>query len=204
MEAFLSWPQWPIALTGFFTLVAAFLGSYVSAAAQRASKKEEKTQAAQYLAIRLVCVLDQYAEGCRDVTYDQGSPDSDGHYLDRVDDPSLALPTDGDWRTLKLDLLYRALSLPNAISSALEAIRWTHQEIASPPDFDEYFVERRKQYATLGIKASTLAADLRKEYGIAKNADSSHDARFKTVLEEIDALEKAAQKRHAAFLEKVG
>jgi len=68
---------------------------------------------------------------------------------------------DVDWRCLPQELMFELLTFPAKVVQANNMIAGAYEYQASPPDFDEFFQERRYQYATLGLKAVNLATRLR-------------------------------------------
>ena len=51
--------------------------------------------------------------------------------------------------------------MPNEAEAADQKIGFAWQYAAGPPDFEEYFEERRDQYAMLGLAAFALAQQMR-------------------------------------------
>lgn len=122
---------------------------------------------ARYLAVRVICVLDQYVEACAEVATDGGEPDTKGEFSPRVATPDgPLLPEDVDWRSIDHELMYQILSMPGDAELADQAIKFQFSEVAGPPDYEEGFEERKFQYSTLGLRAASLAARLRTTFGI--------------------------------------
>jgi hypothetical protein len=127
---------------------------------------------ARYLAIRVVCILDKFQDHCVDVVRDdgtdfQGKRNAEVYLEAQVALPESPLfPADVDWKSIKPDLMYRILSLHSQVEGARRSIAST-AEFTSPPDFEEFFKERRYQYSKLGLTAAELAWELRKTYTIA-------------------------------------
>ena len=67
---------------------------------------------------------------------------------------------DVDWRCLPQELMFELLTFPAKKEQANNMIAGAREQ-ECPPDFDEFFQERRYQYATLGLKAVNLATRLR-------------------------------------------
>ncbi|MGI8568578.1 MAG: hypothetical protein ACR2KT_05665 [Methylocella sp.] len=152
---------------------------------------------ARYLAIRVVCILDKFVEGCVDVVNDdglrEGQRDADGFLDPQVNLPdSPSFPTDVDWRSIKHDVMYRVLSLPRDVEIAKRSISHS-SEFSDPPDFKEFFEDRQYQYACLGLTAAKLARDLRNTYSIP-DRDFGHWNPVKNLRDKKDTIE---QQRHA-------
>lgn len=110
--------------------------------------------------------LDAFVGECYDVVHDQGLENPEGERIAQVGVPTLVLPDDVNWQAVQSDLMYRILSLPNTIQSANKIIDAVADEVATFPDFEDYFIERTLRYGEIGLQASKLAADLRKAHQI--------------------------------------
>ena len=158
-----------------------------------------RQQAARYLAIRCVCILDKYLEDCAEVASDWGEEDQDGYSYARVSaPPSPSYPTDLDWHSIGYALMYELLSLPAMAERAASVVN-NASEHASAPDHEEYFEARSIQYSKLGLKAFELAQKLRRAYKISDRDFSDWDpvSRLKQELKEI---EERNAKRAAAYI----
>lgn len=142
---------------------------------EAAARAEVREREARYLAIRLVCVLDPFIYRCCSISMDDGEPDQDGYYVPQVEAPAIVLPDNVDWRCLDQQLMYRALSFPNDIEAAKQSISAALEYAGSPPDYPEYFIQRRKSFAQLGLAAVSLAEDLRAKFDIPLREDGDDD-----------------------------
>lgn len=130
---------------------------------------------ARYLAIRAVCLLDRYLDGCVAVVGDDGTVQGRPANPDGTCEVQVATPLfpiealDGDWKAIPQQLMYALLSLPNVIEEAHQRIG-AEFENAFPPDYGEGFEERQFQYATLGLQVAKLAKELRHTYDIPPRA----------------------------------
>jgi len=134
---------------------------------ERAKRKKE----GEYLAIRLVCILDDFLEKCAAVVGDdgtcQGQLNKDGYAEAQEQTPELEFKSmKADWKSIPASLMYGILALPNQIKSANQSIDSTSLHVATPPEYEEYFTERQSQYSSLGVEASNLAQELRTKYNI--------------------------------------
>lgn len=168
-----------IALTALLTtagtwVVARYtmLGGAENDAKARAEAREHD---ARYLAIRLVCELDPFVYACCAVSRDDGEPGSDGYYTPAEEPPSISLPGDVDWRSLDHELMYRALSFPNDIEAANRSLICAMDYVATPPEYGEYFAQRRRLFSQLGLAANALANDLRRRFQIPNREDRDED-----------------------------
>ncbi|MDO9461865.1 MAG: hypothetical protein Q7N95_17350, partial [Alphaproteobacteria bacterium] len=149
--------------TTFGTVLVTFVGHRMTVSKDSEAERERH---ARYLAIRVVCVLDPFVSECCNIAQDSGMPDHEGTYHPRFDDPVISFPDDVDWRSITPNLMYRILGFRNEIDVAQQSIAFVGDEIAFPPDYDDYFEERVIQYGQLGLTALALANDLRNSYGI--------------------------------------
>ena len=126
----------------------------------------DRTRRARYLAIKVVCCLDPFVLQCYEAAADEGVPDVDGYFRPEAPPPKLDLPTDVDWQSVTPELMYRTLALPNELAQAGASIDWVANNIAGPPDYDEFFEERMKQYSRMGLISFHLANEYRINFKI--------------------------------------
>ena len=172
--AAMTMPEWQLILltalmTTIGTAIVSFLGHRWTV---RSDSEAERERHARYLAIRVITSLDNFVNDCGDVVYDDGMSDHEGVIHPRETTPTLTRPEDVDWRSIDPGFMYRCLGFPNEIASHDKAIRWVVDQIAGPPDYEEFFTERRLRYGQLGLKALKLADDLRTRYKVpAQNTE---------------------------------
>lgn len=147
-------------------LTGVFVGALMTAAKEWVFKYLGDKRKARYLAIRVCTRLDKFFFECADVVNDdglvEGQMDPKHGRMPQVDLADIQLQDlDVDWQVMSSKLAYGILSLPNDVEMAKRNIAgWADH--AFPPDYEEVFVARQVKYAQLGLKASQLAADLRK------------------------------------------
>jgi hypothetical protein len=136
----------------------------------------ERRRDGSYSAIRLICILEEYANKCIDVVGDDGTAygrpahrtDNGEEYREaqiRTPDP-LEYPKDIAWRSISESQMHRSLALSNKARSTDQFIS-ASAENASPPDYEEFFDPRQEGYAQLGLVALELSDDLRKKFRIS-------------------------------------
>lgn len=163
-----------IYMSSIFGLLGVALGAFLAIFKDVLFKRSERKRNANYLAIRVVSLLDEFINGCVAVIFDDGTyhgqRDEDGYRRAQVSTPEIApLNLDVDWKSIQPILMYEILSLPNLKSEADIQISGSSEYSASPPDFEEFFEERQSQYSELGLKAIKLATKLRKQHSIPEN-----------------------------------
>lgn len=163
------------ALIGFIGVV---LGLSVSWIKDWFQHRRLRTEQGTYLAVRVICILDEYTDSCIKVVQDDGTvmgqaaerdEEGFGHYIPQVQLPAAPnFPDDLDWKSIDSNLMYQILAFPNAVRSTNDSIRFVANEVASPPDYDELFEARWEGYANLGLEAIELVELLRGRYGLPK------------------------------------
>tara|TARA_R110002072_G_scaffold202127_1_gene359939 strand:+ start:1399 stop:1953 length:555 start_codon:yes stop_codon:yes gene_type:complete len=126
---------------------------------------------ARYVAIRVVCLFDEFVEDTVEVAYDGGTanPHDQGCYEPNVKIPSSPhFPDHWEWKSLPPELMYEILSFPNEVKAADQEISLVGEHSAGPPYYEEWFEERQFRYAKLGKKAHAITIQLRKKYDIPK------------------------------------
>ncbi|MEW8682123.1 MAG: hypothetical protein AB2536_09480 [Candidatus Thiodiazotropha endolucinida] len=152
-------------------LLGVIVGASITAVREHWASAEATKKSAEYLAIRVVSVLDGFTEQCADVVGDDGLSNGqvgpDGCREVQVSTPNLSVEKlDVDWKSIPSNLMYEILSLPNRVSAADQKISSVWEYVAGPPDYEELFEERQIQYGELGLKAASLSDELRNLYGI--------------------------------------
>lgn len=125
---------------------------------------------ARYLAIRIVCILDEYLENCVEVVKDNGlscgQRNKDGNLEVQFKAPSAPIyPDDVDWKSIDHELMYKILSLPSEVDTAKRLINES-TEISVAPDFEDFFIERKYWHCRLGLVASNIVNELCSKYRI--------------------------------------
>lgn len=130
---------------------------------RRASKKQ-----AEQLAVYVICQLERFVSGCKDVAADDGyNPlSTQGIAYVQAQSPEFAIDFELiGWKFLPSGLLYRIVSLPNEIYEANSVFKSAY-DFDSAPEYENAFSTRRYLFAKLGLEASSLISALRKEYKI--------------------------------------
>lgn len=185
-------------------LVGVLVGSAITTGKEVWISRLQHRRDGSFSAIRLICILEEYADACVSVVYDDGTAygrpagrtESGEEYCEpQVDAPApLEFPEDIAWRSLPEVLMHRALALPNKARSTNRAIS-AASEHAFPPDYEEVFSARQKGYALLGLDALEVAEDLRKHYGIAVKSHVHFNTEWNAMVflrEKVAAFKEAA------------
>ncbi|MGB0921378.1 MAG: hypothetical protein ACPG1C_08665 [Alphaproteobacteria bacterium] len=162
------------ALFGFIGVI---VGSLIPWFKDTLENRRSRKEFATYLAVRVICLLDEFAENCVDVVQDDGTAEGrparttesgECYCVPQVPLPIVPnFPEDLDWRSIETGLMYRILSLPDAVRRCDRYIS-ASSEHAYPPDYEEVFEARQLGYAQLGLEALEIAGCLRTSYGLPK------------------------------------
>lgn len=96
------------------------------------------------------------------------------------------------------------LSLPAEVESADRLIK-AASEISEPPNYEDWFDERKFHYCGLGLMAYKLSDDLSTKYNIKKKTYNGWD-HVANLKQELEAVIKRRQKRmevHRHFVNRV-
>ncbi|MAN73862.1 MAG: hypothetical protein CME84_07220 [Henriciella sp.] len=189
-------------------LAGVLLGSLIAVSKDAWASSRQRRRDGSYAAIRLACLLDEYADKCIDVVQDDGTAygqpagrTSDGQeYLQaQVATPGPPdYPDDIAWRSLDEKLMHRILALPNMARSTDRHID-AASDYAHPPDFDEVFEARQQGYARIGLESLEIASALRKRFEIesvgrvSNNPDWNPEACFRETLQKFEARRKSME-----------
>lgn len=191
-----------------FGLIGVLIGSVISWAQVACTNKQAAKRNARYLAIRVVCILDKFIEDCADVIHDDGlsfgQRTAEGYLEPQVKAPgSLVFPEDVDWRSIDHELMYQILSLPAEVETANRIIK-SANDIAYPPDFEDWFNERRFWYSGLGLSVYKLSEDLCRKYDIKKKTYNDWDPAedFKKTLDVVAKWRQKKTDQHQHFVKK--
>ncbi|PRZ41441.1 hypothetical protein [Tritonibacter scottomollicae] len=198
-----------------FGLVGVVIGSVLAFAKDGITAWVQRKKDGSYAAIRLICILHEYADHCVEVTQDDGT--SHGQPAGRTDDGQEfyvaqakrpmppEYPDDIAWRSFPNDLMHRILGFPNKARVTNRYIDGVAKYVAEFPDYSELFEARQEGYAKLGRDALELADQLVKKYQI----DMTHEADlgaewdvrafFRETIAKIETSRKEQAKREASF-----
>lgn len=181
-----------------YSLIGVLVGSGISWFQTYWASHRQDNKNAKYLAIRVVCILDKYMEDCVDVVNDDGlsfgQRSAEGYLEPQVKKPIPPIfPSDVDWKSIDHELMYKILSFPSDIEAGDRIIDFT-TNISSPPDFEDWFDERRFHYCGFGITAYGLAEELCLKYNIKKKTYNDWEP-LAELKRELEIVVKRRQKR---------
>lgn len=192
-----------------FGLIGVLVGSGISWFQSYWTNKTETNKSARYLAIRLVCILDKYMEDCISVVKDdglsEGQRSSEGCLEPQISSPPVPIyPDDIDWKSIDHDLMYELLSFPTEIEDGNRMINASN-DLAFPPDYQDWFDERKFFYCQFGLIAYKLSNDLSHKYGIKKKRYNNWDPveDFSTELRAVTNRRNHRTEEHQEFVKRV-
>ncbi len=160
----------------WFGLIGVILGSVITISKDSWALWRERRRDGSYSAIRLICLLEEYANKCIDVAGDDGyaygrpggqTKDGEEYCEAQVATPEpLDYPSDIAWRSLDEALMHRILALPNKARSTNRYIS-ASSEHAFPPIYEDYFETRQEGYARVGLDALDIVDELRRQHGVS-------------------------------------
>lgn len=145
-------------------LAGVVIGSLIGVAKDWLLSGSKKKKDMEYLAARVVTVLDEFAECCASVAGDNGTSygqqDEQGCYSPQVEPPEISFhDLEVAWTALPGYLLYEIMNFPNEVAAVKRYLN-NVAELADPP-YGDYMEERQYEYAKLGVKADHFASKLR-------------------------------------------
>jgi hypothetical protein len=156
-------------VSGIFGFIGVIVGASISWLKESFNEHSQRSRNARYLAVRVICILDEFVDVCLNVALDNGEPTwnpSNGEESCgvRVQAPQeLNFPNDLDWKSIDSKLMYEILKLPNQLSVTNRNI-YEASDPVTLPDTDATFEARWEGYSNLGQTATRLVTKLRKTY----------------------------------------
>ncbi|CUI57924.1 hypothetical protein [Achromobacter xylosoxidans] len=181
------------------------IGALLTHLRERRAENITDNRDTSYLAILVVTHLDRFANGCMSVAFDDGRAEGRPAGEDGVDHrptvrpPEFApLDINVEWHVLPRELMYDILEIPakqdhpeNQLSGVME--------FDDPPQYAEFFMHRRRNYADLGLQVSCVAKRLREfaqmQIGESIPGDWNRDAAMQKIIDKLDAERSAQDKR---------
>ena len=154
-------------MEAIYGLIGVLLGAFLTAINEILKEKREKKKKAEFLAIRLTIIFEDFIQSCVEVVNDDGSmggPSNDGCKYISAKAPEINFQTlDVEWQCLPFDLLYEILHFPALLKEANRKIS-EEFDISGAPDYEEGFEARQYQFSRLGLLAVQISKKLRSEF----------------------------------------
>jgi hypothetical protein len=110
-------------------------------------------------------VFDKLINDCYDAVHDPLRQDMSGCDEATVADPTLSLPTGGDYKALPRQLMFRILSMPSHLDAIKKGLS-NARHFSGRPEYEEFFEYRREHWSGLGLQALDVVDALCREYNI--------------------------------------
>lgn len=193
-------------------LVGVVLGGLLTSVKDYVAYSNKKESDGCYAAVCIITTLDEYIQKCLDVVADDGTT-GDGRPAHRTEQgeefcyPVIKTPlppefaSDINWRSIDPQTMYRILSLPNTARETNRYI-FASSEYSGPPGYDELFIARKEGYSHLGLEASDIVSQLRKQYKIPGNKKHfwKDDNDLKGIFtKELDKIKKRSERESKAL-----
>lgn len=163
-------------IEAIFGLVGVIVGGLLTIAKDGVTSWRRRKEEGSYSAIRLICILNEYADHCVDVVQDDGTSQGmpagrtesgEEYYFAQVPQPTPPVyPNDIAWRSLPETLMHQILGLPNKARTTDRYIDGISEYVATPPEYSEFFDARQEGYAKLGHDALSLVEQLATRFRI--------------------------------------
>lgn len=180
--------------SAIFGLIGVVIGACLTFVGDMIKRHIAKKKSAEYLAVRVSCLLDQFVDGCAEVVQDDGSIygqyGPSGMAEIQVEPPTLDFSTlDVDWHSIGSKLMYEILMLPNLVEEYEKHVR-TIFNFSDPPDKEEAFENRQLKYGDLGLKALNVAQSIRDEFKLPNRLYRTWDTKEFLIKEQESLLQK--------------
>lgn len=155
----IEWSLVQSAITAVAGLGGVWLGGRLTWEREEKRERARELKEATYLAILVVAHLERFADSCLTVAFDDGTEEgrpagSLGCWEPTVTPPIFdPLSFDVNWKALPSDLMYDILGMPYRIEQLEHDIAKVYED-DGPPDYTEYFWERRRGWAVLGLEGT--------------------------------------------------
>lgn len=129
---------------------------------------QSRIERAQYLAVKVILVLNEYAEACQAVIdddgYIKGATPQSGYPEPQVRIPiAPEYPQDVDWKSIDPKMMRNLLlSFPSEIKAANTRLEYVWDEVQNTPDVAGILPVQAEEYKKLQKKAQELSQKLQK------------------------------------------
>jgi hypothetical protein len=151
---------WAVAVVA---VVGPSLGIWLKSFLEDKREKQSITREANYLAIRVSVILDEFASDCSAYIGDQdlhSQSEGDAGTCHAALPELKSYPEDANWKVFSQKILGRVLSFPNQVKHGEKLVSWFSEHYGEPSTQSCY-----EECGRLGYIAWKLATDIRQEYG---------------------------------------
>ena len=155
-----------------FGFIGVLVGAAIPWLKEEWHRCRSRSENGKLLAVRVIGILDEFAEKCVEVAGDNGEEmgrpshrEADGQeycYPVATTPDAPHFSNDIDWRSTDDKLMFRAHMIAGKLRALDNYLGHLWSEVASPPDYSEFFEPRQEAFAKLGLEAMDIAAKLRR------------------------------------------
>lgn len=170
---------------GLSGVLSALITAKISSAAARrqadrdaAKRSDDDAKNAAYLTAQIAPVLRAYAAACELVSMDEGEIDQTPGKYTGITEVTVNAPTfvvsgiEVEWKSLPHDLMADVLTFyekDDAVTQRLQS-----RAYSDPPEYPDFFNDRMRFYAQLGLDALRLADRLHEHAKLTANSDAGY------------------------------
>jgi len=154
------------------TVAGVWIGAWLVTRREASVRKETRAADKLYLAVTVSAVLEQFVSECAAVASDDGTCEGrmgvDGRPEIQVKMPTLDISgLDVEWKALEGPLLDQVHSVPRKLATLVDYLDFA----GSNYDDDDFFADRQRKSAELGLYAAKASSDLRTSVGLGERID---------------------------------
>ena len=130
--------------------------------------KQSRKERAQYLAVKVAVVLNEYSDACQAVIdddgYIKGATPKSGYPEPQKRIPAAPeYPQDVDWKSIDPKMMRELfISFPSEIKTANTRLEYIWDEVQNTPDVTSILPDRAEEYKKLQKRAQDLSQELQK------------------------------------------
>lgn len=187
------------------SFIAAIIGGAITVLYSHRTSRADRKRAAEYLAVRVIMVLEQLADQLFYVSVDDGyTYGGRGQYeadiTSKIPDVPV-YPADIDWKSIEPKLAFRILGVSRLMDDAGAQVG-AASEFASPPEYREVIDVRQAEYGKIALEALLLSDELRSRFKLGPRPAQSFDMRsaITKAISDIEERDRKNAELHAQMM----
>ena len=170
------------------TLIGVLIGGVLTWINTWFSDRRVSQRSRNYSIVRVICILENLISACENIVTDEGEYGRDGLRWAIFNNLKIIeFPTDLDWKLIDHKFTYALLTLQTRLEDTNRKIL-AMADIDVPPDYDEFFLARKRNYSILGLHLVKLLKEISFSTGVQIGFDSFIRAEktFNYLIKETD------------------